>query len=227
VLHDSAIATHEQWQSVSAVSGLLAGPVLFVSTGAGVVAQPDEFSVVNHASSDLGAMTADSAWLSNVGSNLAGLLLFLFAIGLWRSLGRHPTARIGSVLVGIAAAATFLTGIFRLDCREIDQGCEPVSSWHTNAHIIDAGLTVIAFVLAPFVLARALRFATGWQDLSIPTLAFGIGVIVVGVVGGAIGPGAASLLAVLVWFAWITILAIRMHRLSRATRLVVPSLADP
>jgi hypothetical membrane protein len=201
--------------------------VLFTTTGAAVLAQPEEFSVVNHASSDLGAMTADSAWLSNLGSNLAGFLLFLFAVGLWRSLGRHPTARIGSVLVGIAAAATFLTGIFRLDCREIDKGCEPVSSWHANAHIIDAGLTVVAFALAPFVLARGLRFATGWRDLSIPTLSFGIGTIVVGVVGGAIGPGAASLLAVLVWFIWITILAIRMHRLSRAARLVVPSLADP
>jgi hypothetical protein len=60
-----------------------------------------------------------------------------------------------------------------------------------------------------------------------PTLSFGVGTIVVAVVGGAIGPGFASLVAVLVWFAWITVLALRMHRLSRATRLVAPSIADP
>jgi hypothetical membrane protein len=211
----------------SAICGLVAGPVLFLGTLAGALAQPDEFSIVNHASSDLGAMTADSAWLSNVGSNLAGFLLFVFAIGLWRSLGRRPAAGIGSVLVGLAGGATFLTGVFQLDCREIDEGCEPVSSWQANAHIIDAGITVIAFLLAPFVLSWALRSAPGWPDLTIPTLCFGLGTIVVAVVGGAIGPGFASLLAVLVWFAWITVLALRMHRLSRATRLAAPSLADP
>jgi hypothetical membrane protein len=69
----------------SAICGLLAGPVLFLGTLAGALAQPDEFSIVNHASSDLGAMTAHSAWLSNVGSNLAGFLLFVFAIGPIRS----------------------------------------------------------------------------------------------------------------------------------------------
>jgi hypothetical membrane protein len=211
----------------SAISGLLAGPVLFLGTLAGTLAQPDEFSIVNDPSSDLGAMTADSPWLSNVGANLAGLLLFVFAVGLWRSLGRRPAARIGSVLVGLAAVATFLTGVFRLDCREIDEGCEPVSSWHANAHIMDAGITVIAFLLAPFVLAWALRSAEGWRDLSIPTLAFAVGTIVVAVAGGVVGPGFASLSAVLVWFVWITVLALRMLRLSRATPALAQSLADP
>jgi hypothetical membrane protein len=211
------IRIHEQLQSGSAISGLLAGPVLFISTGAAVLAQPTDFSVVNHPSSDLGAMTADNPWISNVGSYLTGVLLFVFAVGLWRSLGRRPAARAGSVLVGVAALATFLTGVLRLDCREIDEGCEPVSSWHANAHVIDAGIVALAFVVAPFVLARGLRLVAEWRDLSIPTLLFGIGTIAVGIVAGALGPGAASLLAAVVWFAWITILAIRMHRLSRET----------
>src|SRR4029453_2072547 len=108
----------------SAICGLVAGPVLFLGTLAGAVAQPDEFSIVNPAGSALGAMTADSAWLSNVGSNLAGFRLFVFAIGLWRSLGRRPAAGVCSVLVGPAGGGTFLTGVFPLDCREIDEGCE-------------------------------------------------------------------------------------------------------
>ena len=118
----------------------------------------------------------------------------------------------------LAAVATFLTGVLRLDCREMDAGCEPVSSWHANAHIIDAGIVALALVLAPFVLARSVRFAVEWRDLSIPTLVFGVGTIAVGVAGGAIGQGAASLLAALVWFTWITILAMRMYRLSRTTQ---------
>jgi hypothetical membrane protein len=200
---------------MSAVCGLLAGPVLFIATGAAALAQPDEFSLVNHENSDLEAMTANSPWLANqLGSNLPGLLLLLFAIGLWRSLGRRRSARIGSILVAIAALGIFFSGFLRLDCRHIDRGCDPVSSWHAVAHNADGGITVIALVLAPFVLARALKFVPEWRDLWIPTLAFGIGTIVAAVVGDAIGAGVASLLGVLPWFAWITVLAIRMRRIA-------------
>lgn len=102
--------------------------------------------------------------------------------------------------------------------RRIPRGCDPVSSWHAVAHNADGGITVIALVLAPFVLARTLKFVPEWRDLWIPTLAFGIGTIVAAVVGGAIGAGAASLFGVLPWFAWITVLAIRMQRVSRPMR---------
>ncbi len=207
------MASVDRAQVVSAICGLLAGPVLFVGTLAGALAQPDDFSLVNHANSDLGADTAESAWLSNqLGSNLPGLLLLVFGIGLWRSVGRHRSARIGSILVAVAGVSVFLTGLFRLDCRQIDQGCDN-SSWHAAAHNTVAGLTVLALVLAPFVLARALKLSPQWRDLWVPTLAFGIGTIVAAVAGSVVGEGLGSLLAVFVWFIWITVLAIRMLRL--------------
>jgi Protein of unknown function (DUF998) len=164
-------------------------------------------------------MTANSPWLANqLGSNLPGLLLLLFAIGLWHSLGRRRSARIGSTLVAIAGLGIFFSGLLRLDCRHIDRGCNPQSSWHGNPHVANATIIALALVLAPFVLARALKFVPEGRDLWIPTLVFGIGTIVAAVVGGAIGAGAASLLGVLPWFAWITVLAIRMQRISRAAR---------
>jgi hypothetical membrane protein len=124
---------------VSAICGLLAGPVLLVANWAGVLAQPDAYSFVNHASSDLGADTAEASWLSNqLGSNLPGLLLLVFAIGLWYSAGRHPSARIGSFRIGVVGVGIFLTGFFTLDCREIDAGCE-ITSWQATAHVITAG----------------------------------------------------------------------------------------
>ena len=222
------MATDEQWRSVSAVCGLLAGPVLFVAIGAAVLEQPDEFSIVNHENSDLGAMTANSPWLDNqLGSNLPGLLLLVFAIGLWGSLGSRRSARIGSVLVGVAGVGILLSGFFRIDCRHIDRGCDPNSSWHAVAHNVTGGITVIGLVLAPFVLSRALKFIPEWRDLWIPTLVFAVGTIAAAVLGGAIGDGVASLLAVLVWFIWITILAARMLRLSRATEPAAAAPASP
>jgi hypothetical membrane protein len=188
--------------------------VLFLGTLAGALAQPDEFSLVDHANSDLGADTAASPWLSNqLGSNVPGALLLVFAVGLWRSLGRHPSARVGSALVGLVGVCIFLTGFFRLDCREIDAGCDIVS-WHATAHVITAGVTILALLAAPFVLARALKHAPAWRDLWLPTLAFGVATIVTAVVASAVGEGLGGLLAVFVWFVWITVLAIRLWRLA-------------
>jgi hypothetical protein len=130
--------------------------VPFLATAGAVLAQPDEFSIVNHENSDLG---------------------------------------------------------FRLDCRHIDRGCEH-ESWHALTHGADAGLTVLALVLARFVLARALKLAPRWRQLWLPTLAFAVGTIAAAVAGGIVGAGLASLPGPLVWFAWITMLAIRMLRLS-------------
>jgi hypothetical membrane protein len=202
------------FRRASAIGGLLAGPVLLVATLAAVLAQPDAFSIVNHENSDLGAETAASPWIANqLASNLPGLLLLLFGIGLWRSLGRHRSARIGSALVAAAGLGIFLSGFLRLDCRHIDQGCEN-SSWHAAAHNANSGLSALAFVLAPFVLARALKHSQDWRDLWLPTLAFGIGVVLAVVLGGAVGQGLASLLGAVVWLAWIAVLAIRMLRLA-------------
>jgi hypothetical protein len=201
---------------ISAVCGLLAGPVLLIANWAGVLAQPDAYSFVNHASSDLGADTADVPWLSNqLGSNLPGLLLLVFAIGLWYSVGRHPSARIGSLLVGVVGLGIFLTGFLTLDCREIDAECEN-TSWQATAHVITAGPTLLGLVLSPFVVARALKQSPRWRDLRVPTLVLGIGTIAAAIAGSAIGEGLGQYAAVIVWFAWITVLAVRMFRLAGA-----------
>jgi hypothetical membrane protein len=194
---------------------MLAGPVLFVAWFAAALAQPEEFSIVHHASSDLGADTANSAWISNqLGSNLPGLLLLVFAWGLWRSVGRHLSARIGSVLIAIVGVAIFTSGFLRLDCRAIDAGCKN-DSWHAILHGTNSGITLLALALAPFVFARAFKVAQRWRDLWLLTLGVGIGIIAAAVVGGAVGEGLGELLPVFLWFAWIAVLALRMRRLAR------------
>ena len=193
------------------------GPTLIVGWVAGAVAQPDEYSLVHHTVSDAGAETANSAWLANqVGDNLTGVLLVVFAIGLGRSVGRHASARIGSILLAIVGVGLSLAGAFRIDCRAIDAGCDkPWDSSHGTAHGIAAGIATLAFVLAPFVLARALKLTPLWRRLWVPTLAFGFGTIAALLVGGAFGQGLSDLLSAAVWLAWIAVLAFRMVLLAR------------
>jgi len=50
------------------------------------------------------------AWIENLlGSNLPGLLLVVFAAGLWRALGRRRSARIGSLLIAVVGVGAFLS----------------------------------------------------------------------------------------------------------------------
>ena len=107
----------------AAICGLLA-PVSFVAgLVLGDVAQPDRFSPANDNISDIGAQTADRAWLYNqIAANLNGLLIVVFALGLWRALGSGWLARLGVVGLAILGATRFLEGFLRLDCRGMDAG---------------------------------------------------------------------------------------------------------
>jgi hypothetical membrane protein len=195
-------------QRFPAVCGLLAGPTLVLGWVAGGLAQPDDYSLIHYAVSDAGAETADSAWLANqIGDNLTGLILVVFAIGLRRSLGSHRSARIGAFLIALTGGALFLVGLFPVDCRAIDAGCDkPWDSWHGTAHGIAAAIATIAFLLAPFALARALQLAPRWRGFWVPTLGFGIGTIAALLVGGVFGQGLSDLLSAVVWLAWVAVL---------------------
>lgn len=89
---------------------------------------------------------------------------------------------------------------------------------------IETGITILASVLAPFVLARALKLTPRWHGLWIPTLAVGIASILALQQGERVGAGFGVRLATTIWFAWIALLAFRMLRLAREE--VIP-LAEP
>ena len=118
----------------AAVCGLLAPVTFVVGLVAGDLSQPEAFSPVDDNISDLGALTAESPWLYNqVAANVTGLLVLVFALGLWGALGGSLTARLGVILLALVGVGMFLDGIFRLDCRGIDAGCDN-TSWHSTVH---------------------------------------------------------------------------------------------
>lgn len=185
------------------VCGLLALVTSTIGWLAGDLAQPDAFSPANDDISDLGAVTAASPWLYNqIGANLTGLLVMALALGLWRALSPDVLGRIGAGALFIGGLGSFLDGLFRLDCRGIDNGCVN-DSWHADAHKWESRFTVAATLLAPVMLAFAFRRLPQWRRSWIPSLLAIPALFLANAVFSVLGAGAATRAGTFVFFLWV------------------------
>jgi hypothetical protein len=201
-------------QRVAGACGVLAFFTFNLGWILGGFAQPAAYSLANDDISDLGAVTASSAWLYNqLAANLTGLLVIVLAVGLWRALSPDLLGRLGSVALLLVGVGGFLDGLFRLDCRGIDAACTN-DSWHSHAHKIESGFTGAATLIAPLLLAFAFRRNPSWRYAWIPTLATVPAVILANVVFSAIGDGAATRAGTVVVFLWIAFVGLCLLRRS-------------
>jgi Protein of unknown function (DUF998) len=183
----------------------------------GDLAQPDAFSPADDDISDIGAQTADSAWLYNqVAANLNGLLILAFALGLWRALGTGWLARLGLLALVVVGVGRFLEGFVRLDCRGMDAGCDN-TSWQSEAHRIESGISAAAFFIAPPLLAFAFRRLPEWRAIWLPTLLAVPVAIATSVLFSIVGDGAATRAASIVWLLWLGLVAFWLYRIAGST----------
>ena len=202
---------------IAGACGLLAFVTSTVGWVAGGLAQPGSYSPARDDISDLGAVTANSAWLYNqVGANLTGALVVVLAAGLWLALSPDLLGRLGSVALAVAGAGSFLDGLFRLDCRGIDAACTN-DSWHSHAHKVESGITAGATLLAALILAFAFRRVPGWRGAWLPSLLVLPAIIVANVVFSTIGDGAATRAGTVVFFAWVAFVGAWLLRVTTAT----------
>jgi hypothetical membrane protein len=194
----------------AAICGLLAPVIFVVGLVLGDLAQAEAFSPANDDISYLGALTASKPWLYNqIASNLCGLLVLGFALGLWRALGSGWLARLGVAGLAALGILRFLEGFLRLDCRSIDAGCVN-DSWHSHAHKIESGISAALIVIVPPVLAFAFRRLPEWRDLWLPTLLAVPVVIAASVLVSILGNGASARAASITWFLWLALIAFRL-----------------
>lgn len=207
--------------------GIAGSIVLTVGWIAGGLVQPDSYSASSQEISDLGALTADHPWVWNVADSLSGVLIAIFALGLFRLMGSERPGRIGAVLIGVGGLiGGLLDGIFREDCPlSTSQACQdlrdgPGLSWHHQAHDIESLLLGLFILVAPFLLARAFKRLPDWRSLAPFSLATGVALIAAVGVYVALyagdGGGIAQRALVSIYLAWIVVLALRARSLSGA-----------
>jgi Protein of unknown function (DUF998) len=196
------------------VCGVLALVTVSVGYIGGALAQPDAYSSADDDTSDLGALTANMAWINNqIGSNLTGILIILLGLGLWRAVSPDVLGRIGAGAVMLTGLGFFLDGFFRLDCRGIDSGCTN-DSWHSAAHKMNNRFLFVQ-VAAPLILAFAFRRIPEWRGAWLPSLLAVPAAIVCGLLFSFLGDGASQRAANLTLLAWFAFLGVRLMRRAR------------
>lgn len=205
---------------IAAACGLLAPLTYCAALLFGGLAQPDAFSSADDATSDLGALTASSPWIYNqIGMNLTGILVMVFALGFWQVLSPDLLGRAGAVGIGIVGLTLFLEGFLRLDCQGIDAGCDN-TSWHSDAHRVTTGVSTAAIIASPIVLAFAFRRLAGWRNAWLPTLAAIPASLLASILFSVIGNGASTRAGAVTWFLWLAFIAFQFLNKATAKRVV-------
>lgn len=200
---------------VGGIAALVAFAAFTIGSVAGGLAQPNAYSFANDDISDLGAVTANSAWLYNqVTANLSGILIALVGLALWRVLSPDLVGRIGAAALFATGVSYFFDGIFRLDCRGIDAGCKNVS-WHAHAHKTESAISAALLLGTPFILAFAFRRNPQWRGAWLPTLLSVPVAFAVGIGFSALGSAAAQRATTWTWFVWIAFIGVWLLRQPR------------
>src|ERR1044072_7598728 len=98
---------------LGAIAGI--GGALLCTAGwilAGLL-QTDGYSWSSQEISDLGALTEQHAWVWNLADSLSGVLILIFAVGLYRLVGASRAGRIGAGLIGVVGIGSVVDRALR------------------------------------------------------------------------------------------------------------------
>jgi len=207
--------------------GAIAAQVVFTAGWLlGDALQDAPYSPARDPISDLGALTAQHAWVILVAQGVAGVLTIAFAIGALRPAlavaGRGTPLGAWLVAGSILGLDNLSDAFFRLDCQAADPGCAAVAiaSWHAEIHDVAAVVGVALAAGAPFALAHRMRLAAAWRDRAGPTVVFGLLFALVAAayvaLTGADGDGYAQRALWVVASLGVVLLALRVRVLAAA-----------
>jgi hypothetical membrane protein len=149
---------------VAGISGVIAPIVAFTCILA-AIASYTPFSWVDNALSDLGVQSGVTAPIFNSGLVISGLLFLVFAIRLFRSVGKSRLGKAGAIILCLACIALVSIGIF-------NENFKPTHYLVSVAFFTLMPISMLVLVtsfwfagqrrLSLFTLAIALAAATPW-----------------------------------------------------------------
>jgi hypothetical membrane protein len=158
------------------------------------------------------------AWLMHGIFLITGLLVLAFAVAVGRQIGGRRSGRVARIFVGVFGVGA-LVGTFTPDPDQ-------PHSWHGLVHF--AGFLLVTLALLPAMVAfgLAVRRNAQWRGFAWGSFALAVGIVVVVFAPAtatgndyALWTGPASMLELMLLFAWIEVVAIRLLALSRADQV--------
>ncbi|TDO66439.1 uncharacterized protein DUF998 [Kribbella sp. VKM Ac-2571] len=195
------------------LAGALAGP-LYVGIGTVEAIVRDGYDIRRHSLSLLA--NGAGGWIHSTMMVVTGLLTVVGALALRRAGVRSRWAWGGILVYGAGVAAA---GLMRADPMDgfpigTPPGLPETTSWHSLGHMLSGFIGFVGLIVACFVLARAFRREGDgrWSAFSLVT---GI-VYLLGLIGIATGGGTKVFnlgftVAVIVGWAWLTLLMIHLR----------------
>jgi hypothetical membrane protein len=195
-----------------ALAGMI-HPIWFLGASAVLGALRPGYEPLRDSISELGEQGAADALVWNIGGfGVAALLYALYAVAIRAGFGPGWLFRL-TVVQAILAACS---GLF-----SCDPGCPPVpQSPMMLLHTI-VGLTYFAITtVLPVVAWRTFRQRAEWRPFAPPSLAVGVVLIALFLIGPALGAdrvGVWQRVVLLIAYAWQIAVAFRLHRLLKRT----------
>jgi hypothetical membrane protein len=196
---------------------VVAPPILVGFVIAAASLTPGHDHLIDHISA-LGAQGSPHAAVLTAGFAVHGLLVAVFAWGLYRRLGTGPGSRAVFLLLVASGLSTMLSGIFRADLA----ASNTATTFEGIVHAVFAQMAFFTFLVAILVFAGITRRDPAWRGfarLSLAVLVLNLALFIPFLAGAASSIEGAlqrSLLALsLVWLAAVSIRALGTQTGSR------------
>lgn len=163
--------------------------------------------------SELGEVSAPNSTFASVYFIVGGILLILFAIGLYQGLKEIKGAWIGPFLLALDGVFDYIgSGVFPCDL-----GCTG-QKFSGMMHLFVSLIGMVAMTLVPFFIWKSLKGEGKWQGYD--KLSLIIGIIIVVMIGVFMISFATNILTGLtqrilyyIYLSWIFIMAVKLFRL--------------
>ena len=201
----------EARRRAGALAGLVAGPFFLISVGLNTWASIDylhqlgwEFVGGEQVPWPSSLARGPYGWAQVATFVVTGLLIVILAIAVRDQLPRRRASSFAVVLLALLGVALMLAG-FRVDAPMLSGG-DP-ETWNGWVHASAFLLIIATGVLAPLTMALAVRSDPGWRPIAVVSVAASVLFVVFLFLPWG---NASFLMAIVILFAWIAAVAVRL-----------------
>ena len=207
-----------------AIAGILA-PILWFSLVIILGALEPGYSHMTKMMSILGGIEGIRGFIFNTGISTVGVLIILFAIGLYREFGGKDKPKIGTTLLILGGIGLIFSGIFHCDLNCNNAMIE--RDFTGIMHMLFAFIAGMGLAISPFFIFGKLKKNPAWKKYAKYTLVTGIIANIVGIIFWIMVAtiripaidGLIQRLGIIFIFIWIGVMSLKMLKLNMKKKM--------